>query len=153
MRARRRTRTRRTTSKPSRSAACPTLYLERFFRDEESDDGPARWTPVHLERYAKVLAADGTLERRRTVTGIARTDRRSQSSVEDDVDEDNDEALTTGDFRAKLTSRRKVLGKAQTHAGVHRLESSARRRSVRQRRPAGHEDRSGRGRLAPFLSR
>ena len=55
----------------------PDPTLERFFRDEESEEGPARWTPVHLERYARVLAADGTLERRRTVTGIARTDRRS----------------------------------------------------------------------------
>ena len=52
----------------------PDPILDRFFRDEESEEGPARWTPVHLERYAKVLAADGTLQRRRTVTGIARTD-------------------------------------------------------------------------------
>ena len=39
----------------------PDPILERFFRDEESEEGPARWTPVHLERYARVLAADGAL--------------------------------------------------------------------------------------------
>ena len=67
----------------------PDPTLERFFRDDEPDEGPARWTPVHLERYAKVLAADGKLERRKTVTGIARTDRRSHSPRDDDVDGDD----------------------------------------------------------------
>ena len=28
----------------------PDPTLERFFRDEESEEGPARWTPSHLER-------------------------------------------------------------------------------------------------------
>ena len=104
----------------------PDPTLERFFRDDEPDDGPARWTPVHLERYAKVLAADGTLERRRTVTGIARTDRRSQSSVEDDVDEDRDEALTTGDFRAKLRAVGKYSGKLKhTRASIDSSQALA----------------------------
>ena len=49
----------------------PDPTLERFFRDDEPDDGPAIWTPVHLERYAKVLAADGTLERRYPRVGPA----------------------------------------------------------------------------------
>ncbi len=104
----------------------PDPTLERFFRDEESEEGPARWTPVHLERYARVLAADGTLERRRTVTGIARTDRRSQSSVEDDVDDDKDEALTTGDFRAKLRAVGKYSGKLKnTRASIDSSQALA----------------------------
>ena len=104
----------------------PDPILERFFRDDESEEGPARWTPVHLERYAKVLAADGTLERRKTVTGIARTDRRSQSSVEDDVDEDKDEALTTGDFRAKLRAVGKYSGKLKhTRASIDSSQALA----------------------------
>ena len=95
--------------------------LERFFRDEEPDDphGPARWTPAHLERYARVLAADGTLERRRTVTGIARTDRRSHSprEAEEDSDSEEDDEVLEQSFQAKMrvvgkTGRRLVLTRA-----------------------------------------
>jgi len=103
----------------------PDPTLERFFRDEESEEGPARWTPVHLERYARVLAADGTLDRRRTVTGIARTDRRSHSP-RDDEDEDEVETLTTGDFRAKLRAVGKYSGKLKnTRASIDSSQALA----------------------------
>jgi hypothetical protein len=103
----------------------PDPILERFFRDDESEEGPARWTPVHLERYAKVLAADGTLERRRTVTGIARTDRRSHSPRDDDEEEDV-ETLTTGDFRAKLRAVGKYSGKLKnTRASIDSSQALA----------------------------